>query len=125
MAVVLIALGLRAGQHARDGEVALRASQAQLRERASLLELSHDAVFTLDMGAVISSWNRAAEELYGWTSEEAVGKDVHDLLETTFPEPIEDIYATLHRTGRWEGELHPQETRWHAGHRRKPMVAPP
>ena len=103
--MLLIALGLRAGQHARDGEVALRASQAQLRERASLVDLSHDAVFTLDMGAVISSWNRAAEVLYGWPSEEAVGKVVHDLLETTFPEPIEDIYATLQRTGRWEGDL--------------------
>ena len=105
MAVLLIALGVRAGQHARDGEVALRASQAQLEERASLLELSHDAVFSLDLGAVISTWNRAAEELYGWPSEEAIGRNVHDLLETTFPEPIEDIYATLHRTGRWEGEL--------------------
>ena len=37
VAVVLIALGLRAGQHARDGEVALRTSQAQLEEsRAEL-----------------------------------------------------------------------------------------
>ena len=82
-----------------------RSANVLLRENASLLELSHDAVFSLDMGAVITSWNRAAEELYGWTNEEAVGKVVHDLLETTFPEPIEDIHATLRRTGRWEGEL--------------------
>ena len=85
----------------------LRAHSAnvQLRERASLLELSHDAVFSRDMGDVISFWNRAAEELYGWTSEEAIGKISHELLETTFPEPIEDIYAKLQRTGRWDGEL--------------------
>ncbi len=85
----------------------LRAHSAhvQLREHASLLELSHDAVFSRDMGDVITFWNRAAEELYGWTCEEAVGRSVHELLETTFPEPIEDIYAELRRTGRWRGEL--------------------
>jgi two-component system sensor kinase FixL len=82
-----------------------RSANMQLRERAGLLELSHDAVFTRDMGDVITFWNPAAERLYGWTSEEAIGRIPHDFLETIFPQSIDDIYAELRRTGRWEGEL--------------------
>ena len=44
-----------------------------LRERASLLDLTHDTVFVRGMNDVITYWNRGAEELYGWTNQEAVG----------------------------------------------------
>lgn len=41
----------------------------------------------------------------GWSRNEAVGKISHDLNQTVFPAPLEDIKAELIRTGRWEGEL--------------------
>ena len=80
-------------------EVAVRTQQA------SLLNLTHDSIFVRDMNAVITYWNRGAEELYGWTPEQAIGKRSHDLLHTIFPAPIEDITPELLQTGRWEGEL--------------------
>jgi len=76
-----------------------------LRERASLLDLTHDTVFVRDMPDVITYWNRGAEELYGWTSTEAIGRVTHQLTQTIFPAPLEAINETLLRTGRWEGEL--------------------
>ena len=76
-----------------------------LRAQAELLDLTHDTVFVRDMDNVITYWNRGAEKLYGVTSEEAVGRVVHVLLQTRFPEPFDKILADLLRTGSWEGEL--------------------
>ncbi len=82
-----------------------RRVEAGLREQAALLNLTHDSVFVMDMEGVIKYWNRGAEERYGWTAEQAVGRVVHDLLKTVFPSPLEGIKAEVTRTGRWEGEL--------------------
>jgi PAS domain S-box-containing protein len=88
-------------------EVAIRTQQA------NLLNLTHDTIFVRDMNDVITYWNRGAQELYGWTAEEAIGKRSHDLLKTIFPAPaderindrLEPIRAELLRMGRWDGEL--------------------
>ncbi len=78
---------------------------AALAERVRLLDLTHDTVSARNMANVITYWNKGAEELYGWSREEAVGQVMHDLLRTVFPVPLQDIMAELLRTGRWEGEL--------------------
>ena len=83
----------------------LRRSETLLREQADLLDLTHDTVFVRDVNDVITYWNRGAEELYGWSREQALGTPAHQLLETVFPAPLEQIMATLSGTGRWEGEL--------------------
>jgi PAS domain S-box-containing protein len=54
---------------------------------------------------VITRWTRGCEDLYGWTREEAIGKVVHALLETEFPEPLEDVRESLRNRGIWTGEL--------------------
>ncbi|HEX4709480.1 PAS domain-containing sensor histidine kinase [Phenylobacterium sp.] len=80
-------------------------SDVRLRDQASLLDLTHDTIFVRGMDDVITYWNRGAEQLYGWPAEEAVGQVSHQLMQTTFPAPLEEINAELLRTGRWEGEL--------------------
>ncbi|HKP02686.1 MAG TPA: ATP-binding protein [Chthoniobacterales bacterium] len=82
-----------------------RQAEEILRQRASLLDLTHDTVFVRDMQDVITYWNRGAEELYGWSRQEAVGQVTHQLTRTIFPAPLAEINAQLLRTGRWEGEL--------------------
>ena len=87
--------------------LALRAQSAtiSLREQASLLDVTHDAIVVRDMNDVITYWNHGAEELYGWPAAEAVGSPSHQLLRTVFPEPLAAIKGRLLEIGRWEGEL--------------------
>jgi PAS domain S-box-containing protein len=92
------------------GVTAFLAVQSQSREmvlseQAGLLDLTHDTVFVRDMNDVITYWNRGADELYGWKKGEAIGKITHQLMQTIFPMPLEEIMAELFRTGCWEGEL--------------------
>ena len=82
-----------------------RRFEAGLHKQAALLNLTHDTIFVVGMDGVIKYWNRGAEEQYGWTAENALGKVVHDLLKTVFPKPLEEIKTELIRTGRWEAEL--------------------
>jgi len=83
----------------------LQKEVATRTQQASLLDLAHDPIFVRDMHGVITYWNRGAQELYGWTAEQAVGKRTQDLLRTVFPKPFDEIQKDLLQTGRWEGTL--------------------
>ncbi|HUK33447.1 MAG TPA: PAS domain S-box protein [Vicinamibacterales bacterium] len=84
-----------------------------LEERARVLDLTHDAVFICDLvgapvpGAPtrITYWNRGAEELYGWTADEAVGRIADELLPTMYPGRDADVAAYLLRGDSWQGEV--------------------
>jgi PAS domain S-box-containing protein len=79
--------------------------EKRLVEQARLLELSSDAILVRDGQDRILDWNRSAENVYGFTREEVLGKISHELLRTEFPEPLPEIREILLRDGRWSGEL--------------------
>jgi PAS domain S-box-containing protein len=85
--------------------VLIQASEMAARDRASLLDVAHDAIFVRDLDDAITYWNRGAVERYGWTRAEALGRRSHDLLHTVFPVSLETIEQELMHTGHWEGEL--------------------
>ncbi|MFN3428384.1 MAG: ATP-binding protein [Candidatus Sericytochromatia bacterium] len=77
-----------------------------LAERSLMLEAAHDAILVREgPGQVVTFWNQGATHIYGYTADEALGRDPHELLHTTLPEPLEAILATLNAAGRWEGEM--------------------
>jgi PAS domain S-box-containing protein len=84
-------------------EQALAEKSARLEELNTALELAHATVRTPD--GIITSWNRGAATMYGWAPDEAIGRHIHDLLQTEFPEPLEKIQERLMERGNWEGEL--------------------
>lgn len=76
-----------------------------LAQRAGLLNLSNDAIFVRDLDGFIQFWNRGAEKLYGYQSQEAMNAKSAVLLKTRFDVPHDEAMAQLFETGRWEGEL--------------------
>ncbi len=86
-------------------EQRVRERTQALRRQADLLELAYNAIFVRDPESRITFWNARAEELYGWTGLEALGKISHTLLKTRFPVPFGEYIAALTKDGRWEGEL--------------------
>ena len=95
----------RAENELRQSRDRLAIEVAERTQHASLLNLTHDSIFVRDMNAIITYWNRGAEEFYGWTQKEAIGKRPADLLRTVFPKPFEEVWEELLQTDRWEGEL--------------------
>ena len=86
-------------------ELNLRISEANYREQAQLLDLTHDAIFVRSLDSKIVYWNQGAERLYGWSKEEARGQATHELLRTEFSTPLPEILSQAVRCGFWEGEL--------------------
>jgi two-component system sensor kinase FixL len=63
-----------------------RSAEATLRERAALLDLTHDSIVARRFDDnVITYWSRGAEELYGWPRADAVGSVGSELGRTTAP----------------------------------------
>jgi PAS domain S-box-containing protein len=79
--------------------------EQELAEKARLLDLSHDAIIVRDIAGRIRYWNRGAEELYGWSRKEALGKPTLSLLQTRFLIPLKTMLKELYLTDRWVGEL--------------------
>ena len=92
-------------------EEALRVSEEALRQEMRLVELSRAPIFIWDFDGGILQWNRGCEDLYGYSKEEAVGRDREELLKPSVPNSsFEAVMAALLETGVWEGEIH-QETK--------------
>ena len=67
--------------------------------------LSHAPVFVRTFGGEIVYWTVGAEEFFGFTADEAVGRVSHDLLQTVFPEDLAAIQSRLRAQKQWRGRL--------------------
>lgn len=82
---------------------ALRDARAQAQEirsnLAAIVQSSDDAIISKTLEGVISTWNQAAERMYGYTAEEAVGKSVTLLIP---PNQIDEEPKILEKLRRGE-----------------------
>ncbi|MGA2226273.1 MAG: PAS domain-containing protein, partial [Syntrophobacteraceae bacterium] len=83
----------------------LVSANEDLQKQAALLDLAHDAIFVVDSADVVSFWNKGAEDLYGFTTEQAIGNIAYELLQTRFPESLEQVVNQVMDKGQWAGEL--------------------
>lgn len=80
-----------------------KAVEDNLRALASALDQSTVVVRHWD--GSVNHWTSGCARLYGWVAEEAVGSDVHQLLKSKFPAPLEQIQKDLRSSGVWNGDL--------------------
>jgi two-component system, cell cycle sensor histidine kinase and response regulator CckA len=82
-------------------------AEQKIREQAALLDVSTDAILVLNIiHNEILFWNKGAQSLYGWKTEEAVGKNVLQLLYKEISPQLKDAYLRVMNRGEWRGELH-------------------
>jgi two-component system CheB/CheR fusion protein len=84
---------------------ARRRAEARIKQQAELLDQAHEAILIWTFGGSIRYWNRGAEELYGWTCDEALGRVSHDLLRTRRSISPEEFDRRLREDRQWIGEV--------------------
>jgi PAS domain S-box-containing protein len=84
-------------------EERLRESENRIRRQNEMLQFA--PVLARTLADEIILWNRGAQNLYGFTEDEAVHKVSHVLLNTQFPQPLDEIRRSLFDNNQWNGEL--------------------
>jgi PAS domain S-box-containing protein len=79
-------------------------TEEQIVEQAALLDKARDAILVRDLEGKILFWNKGAERMYGWTRQEAVGRNVSDIFYTN-PKRFEEVNGLTISQGEWHGEL--------------------
>ncbi len=80
--------------------------EERIREQAALLDQAQDAILVRDLNHNILFWNKGAERIYGWTAQEALGKNVFDLLLKERSTQFEEARQAVLEAGEWSGEIH-------------------
>lgn len=81
-----------------------RLAEERVRAQAQLLDKAKDAIVERDLDGVVQYWNKGAQRLYGWSSTEALGRNIRELVyrETDM---FERAQQRLVEAGQWSGEL--------------------
>ena len=94
-------------------EIAVRLeADTQLCFQAQILDKIGQAVIATDLTMTVRYWNPAAEQLYGWSSAEAIGQNAFELISPQASyEQGQAIMAALRRGESWRGEYLVQDRR--------------
>ncbi|WP_455207407.1 PAS domain S-box protein [Kaarinaea lacus] len=93
-------------KHRRHLEELVNERTAEIREQAQIIDQIHDSVVATDLNGIVTSWNRGAQRMFGYRSDEAVGKtisfvypeDQHDFL-------LNSVIVPLKEKGEHETEV--------------------
>src|SRR5215207_9071972 len=81
-------------------------AEEQIREQAALLDQAQDAILVRDLEQNILFWNKGAEHIYGWTADEAVGKNAQSLLFKERSKQFDSARQAVIDQGEWKGEIY-------------------
>ena len=92
-----------AGQFQRRLRTSTQRHNARMREQGQALSAAR--IVFRDLDGRVTNWSSGIEQLYGWSSSEATGRSLPELLRTKYPVPLEEVRKTLLRDGQWQGEV--------------------
>ena len=79
-------------------DITARRQAEETRQRlAALVEYSHDAIISESLEGVITTWNRGAEAVFGYTAEEAIGKPITILAWPGYQDDMEELLRRIRR----------------------------
>ena len=79
-------------------------TEERVHQQAALLDQAQDAILVRDLDHNIQFWNKGAERIYGWSSEEVVGKNAKDVLFTD-QNALDTAKQEVLAHGEWRGDL--------------------
>jgi len=83
-----------------------KSAEEQIRFQARLLDAVGQAIIATDPQGRIIYWNRAAEELYGWSKEEVMNRPIVEVTPSEqMLERAEEIMSELRAGRSWSGEF--------------------
>jgi PAS domain S-box-containing protein len=77
-----------------------RGLRAEVEHRAAIVDSSGDAIVSKNLDGIINSWNKAAERIFGYSAEEAIGKNIAIIIPPHRLDEERDILARLRRGER-------------------------
>lgn len=81
-------------------------AESAIRFQAHLLDVVEHAVIATDLDGIITYWNRFAEQLYGWSASEVIGRDVLEVTPSQASRAqADEVMACLARGESWSGEF--------------------
>ena len=80
-------------------------AEERIREQAELLDQAQDAILVRDLDQNILFWNRGAEQLYGWSNEEVIGRNAEEILYKEHSPQFDTARQAIILHGEWKGEM--------------------
>ncbi len=98
----------------KTAELALRESEHRARSLAAIVELSDDAIVSTTLDGIVTTWNKAAEHIFGYIAAEMIGQSI---LRLAVPGHSDELVEILGRIKRGERVHHYETIRRHKGGR--------
>jgi two-component system, chemotaxis family, CheB/CheR fusion protein len=77
----------------------LKAAESEAARLSAIVRSSREAIISLSLSGVITSWNAGAQKLYGWSAAEAIGRDFRFLVPDELRPEVDNLLAET-RNGR-------------------------